>query len=65
MLIFLGSAYATSLNVLDYPSIGIPITVADQHIDEIDPKFKPLTLKDAEVMQTCNARSPPKIHAEC
>ncbi|KAK7211680.1 hypothetical protein V2G26_018858 [Clonostachys chloroleuca] len=46
------SAYATSLNVLDYPSIGIPITVADQHIDEIDPKFKPLTSKDAEVMQT-------------
>ncbi|CAG9956921.1 unnamed protein product [Clonostachys rosea f. rosea IK726] len=46
------NAYATSLNVLDYPSIGIPITVVDQHTDETDPKFKPLTSKDAEVMQT-------------
>ncbi|CAH0028311.1 unnamed protein product [Clonostachys rhizophaga] len=46
------SAYATSLNVLDYPSIGIPITVSDQHIDEIDAMFTPLTSKDAEVMQT-------------
>ncbi|CAG9992178.1 unnamed protein product [Clonostachys byssicola] len=52
ILISLGSAYATSLNVLDYPSIGIPITVADQHIDTADPNFKPLTSKDAEVMQT-------------
>ncbi|VUC33979.1 unnamed protein product, partial [Clonostachys rosea] len=46
------NAYATSLNVLDYPSIGIPITVADQHSDKKDSNFKPLTSKDAEVMQT-------------
>jgi hypothetical protein len=65
MLIVLNSAYATSLNVLDYPSIGIPITVVDQHTDETDPKFKPLTSKDAEVMQTCKALSPLKSHAEC
>ncbi|CAH0045780.1 unnamed protein product [Clonostachys solani] len=52
MLILPGSAYATSLNVLDYPGIGIPITFADQHVDEIDPKFKPLTSKDADVMRT-------------
>ncbi len=47
------TAYTSSLNVLDFPSVVIPVTFADKTIDKVSPRFTPLTEKDRINMALC------------
>jgi len=53
--LFLRKAYSSSINVLDFPSIVIPVTTADEVVDTIDPKFQPFTEKDKLNMEACKS----------
>ena len=46
-------AYTSSVNVLDYTSIVIPVTFADQEIDIVSPNFKALNEEDRLSMEHC------------
>ncbi|OTB14987.1 hypothetical protein K445DRAFT_301576 [Daldinia sp. EC12] len=54
---FLYSAYSSSMNVLDYPSIVIPVTVADQDVDVVDSTFSPLTELDKKNMDAYDPKA--------
>ncbi|KAK3317078.1 amidase signature domain-containing protein [Apodospora peruviana] len=43
---FFHAEYTTSINVLDYPAVVIPVTFVDQNLDKIDPSFVPLSETD-------------------
>ncbi|KAL4919314.1 amidase signature domain-containing protein [Aspergillus aurantiobrunneus] len=43
---FYPSTYTSSVNVLDYTSVVIPVTVADKRIDVVSPNFKALNEED-------------------
>ncbi|CAG8918953.1 unnamed protein product [Penicillium salamii] len=55
---FYHSAYISSVNVLDYATIVIPVTTADMKIDVVNPGFRPLTEKDSMNMKSYD----PKVH---
>lgn len=46
-------AYISSVNVLDYATVVIPVTFADKNVDVVDPNFKPFSKEDAANMKTC------------
>lgn len=46
-------AYISSVNVLDYATVVIPVTFADKNVDVVDPNFKPFSNEDAANMKTC------------
>jgi hypothetical protein len=48
-----GIAYTSSLNVLDLPSVVVPVTFADKDVDKLDPNYTPLTEKDSVNMALC------------
>ncbi|KXX74804.1 Acetamidase [Madurella mycetomatis] len=48
------SQYTSSLNVLDFGTIVIPVTFANKDIDQVSPDFKPLTDKDRVNMELYN-----------
>ncbi|KAI0443365.1 amidase signature domain-containing protein [Xylaria telfairii] len=52
---FYHSPYTSVLNVLDYTSVVIPVTFADEERDIVDPDFKPLTEKDRMNMDSYDA----------
>ncbi|KKK23877.1 hypothetical protein AOCH_002908 [Aspergillus ochraceoroseus] len=43
---FSRSTYTSSINVLDYAAVVIPVTVADKEIDVVSPDFEPLGEND-------------------
>ncbi|KAL8409425.1 hypothetical protein RB594_007744 [Gaeumannomyces avenae] len=43
---FYHSPYSSALNVLDYPTVVIPVTFADKDVDTVAPDFEPLTHAD-------------------
>ncbi|KAI0602177.1 amidase signature domain-containing protein [Biscogniauxia sp. FL1348] len=49
---FYHSPYTSVFNVLDYTTVVIPVTFADQDTDIIDPEFVPLTEEDKMNMET-------------
>ncbi|CAG8249637.1 unnamed protein product [Penicillium salamii] len=49
---FYHSAYISSINVLDYATVVIPVTFADMNIDVVDPGFRPLSEKDLMNMKS-------------
>ena len=53
-----GIAYTSSLNVLDLPSVVIPVTFTDKAVDKLDPNYTPLTEKDRLNMALCMPFSP-------
>ncbi|KAL8410439.1 hypothetical protein RB596_000212 [Gaeumannomyces avenae] len=48
---FYHSPYSSALNVLDYPTVVIPVTFADKDVDTVAPDFKPLTEADRKNMK--------------
>ena len=46
-------AYTSSLNVLDFTNVVIPVTFADKRVDRTSPDFKPLTEQDRTNMALC------------
>ncbi|KAK4033688.1 amidase signature domain-containing protein [Parachaetomium inaequale] len=51
------SPYTSSLNVLDLPSVVIPVTFADKAVDKLDPNYAPLTEKDRVNMALYDAEA--------
>ena len=51
--------YTLVVNVLDYTSCTIPVTVADKRIDVADTEFKPLSNRDQATADTCECQSSP------
>ena len=45
--------YSTFVNVLDYTSCVIPITLADKAVDKYDSDYKPISDVDKQVHETC------------
>lgn len=39
--------------MLDYPSVVIPVTVADELLDKVNPNFQPLSETDEKNMDAC------------
>ncbi|KAL4941732.1 hypothetical protein BDV06DRAFT_212437 [Aspergillus oleicola] len=56
---FFPSSYTSSVNVLDYTSIVIPVTLADKRIDVVSPNFKALSEEDRINMEDYD---PEKYH---
>ncbi|KAI9367607.1 amidase signature domain-containing protein [Aspergillus egyptiacus] len=56
---FQDSTYTSSVNVLDYTSIVIPVTLADKAIDVVSPSFTPLSEEDKVNM---NSYDPETYH---
>lgn len=52
---FYPSTYTTSVNVLDYASVVIPVTLADKTIDVVSPNFTALNEVDQLNMEYCAA----------
>jgi amidase len=46
-------AYSSSLNVLDFPSVVIPVTFANKAVDKVARDYTPLTEKDRTNMALC------------
>jgi amidase len=51
-------AYSSSINVLDFPNIVIPVTFADKAVDKVGRDYTPLTEKDQTNMALCMQLSP-------
>lgn len=49
------SAYTSIMNVLDYPSVVIPVTFVDKEVDTIYTNYEPLNQEDKENMDTCES----------
>lgn len=49
--------YTSSLNVLDFPNVVIPVTFADKTIDQVKADYKPLTETDRLNMALCMEQS--------
>ena len=49
---YLYYGYSGTVNVLDYTSCTIPVTVADKEVDVVK-DFKPLSDQDRKVMDSC------------
>jgi hypothetical protein len=41
------------MNVLDYPTVVIPVTVADKRVDLFDKDYKPLNEVDEKSWKSC------------
>ncbi|KAK3375517.1 amidase signature domain-containing protein [Lasiosphaeria ovina] len=52
---FFHAEYTNSTNVLDFPTVVIPVTFVDKDIDVADPNFKPITETDAINMAAYDA----------
>ncbi len=60
---FCYAEYTNSINVLDFPSVVIPVTVADQSIDvAADTSFRPFTETDKLNMDACKLCAVPRLH---
>jgi amidase len=44
---------STFVNLLDYSSSVLPVTLVDKSIDVMDPAYKPLSTQDKEIYATC------------
>jgi hypothetical protein len=47
------SEYTSCTNVLDYPTVVVPVTFADESVDKMDPCFKPFSETDRINMEAC------------
>ncbi|KAI1506266.1 amidase signature domain-containing protein [Biscogniauxia marginata] len=56
---FYHSPYTSTLNILDYTTIVVPVTFADKDIDAIDPEFVPMNENDKRNMESYD---PHKYH---
>lgn len=45
--------YSTFVNLLDYSSCVVPVTVVDKKIDVVNKEFKPLSNQDEGIQNTC------------
>ena len=45
--------YSTFVNLLDYTSCVVPVTLADKSVDKYDPQYKPISDLDKQVYETC------------
>ena len=47
--------YSTFVNLLDYTSCVVPVTLADKTVDKYDSQFKPIGDLDKQVYETCKS----------
>ncbi|KAK3349053.1 amidase signature domain-containing protein [Lasiosphaeria hispida] len=52
---FLYSEYTSSTNVLDFPTVVVPVTFADQSVDRVESRFRPFTEIDKKNMEAYDA----------
>ncbi|KAH7152139.1 hypothetical protein B0J13DRAFT_673210 [Dactylonectria estremocensis] len=54
---FYHSPYTSSIDVLDFATVVIPVTFAKKDVDQLDPGFRPLTDKDKMNMESYDAEA--------
>ncbi|KAK4908756.1 hypothetical protein LTR49_022376 [Elasticomyces elasticus] len=47
------NAYSTTINVLDYSAVALPVTIVDKDTDKADTAYEPVSEKDAECHANC------------
>ena len=45
--------YSTFVNLLDYTSCVVPVTLADKAVDKYDSQYQPISKLDKEIYETC------------